>query len=384
MNAPYSLNKDQIIKELTTHADNGLAEQEARKRLTEFGPNELVEQGRKSAFVILFNQLKELMVLILLAAAGISFFLHEYIDAAVILVIVVLNTLIGFWQEFKAENAMAALKKLAVPNVRVRRSGEEKTISAKELVPGDLVILEAGNIIPADARIVELSNLKVQEAALTGESVPVEKKTEALPDAKIPLADRNNMLYMGTVVTYGRARAVVTATGISTELGSIAQMLQTVKEDQTPLQKRLAKLGVQLSAMAVVLILVVAGMSLLQQYGLKETFMTAISMAVAAIPEGLPAVVTIALALGAQRMLKKKSLIRNLAAVETLGSVTLICSDKTGTLTQNKMTVTEIMLPEARFTIEDMLQPNHSDNSHGSLLLLAGALCNDAVISKNE
>ncbi len=383
MKNPHLLEKKQVLDELNTDEALGLSVKEANNRLATHGPNELVEKGKKSAWAILFAQVKEIMVLILIAAAVVSLALHEYIDAIVIFVIVILNTVLGFWQEFNAENAMAALKKLAVPNVRVKRDGAEQQISAKELVPGDILILEAGNIIPADARLLDAANLKVQESTLTGESEPVEKQAEQLQGTEIALADRKNMIYMGTVATYGRGQAIVTATGMKTELGKIATMLQDVEDEETPLQERLAKLGASLAGAAVLLILVVAGMTYMQGANLKETFMTAISMAVAAIPEGLPAVVTIALALGAQKMLKKKALIRQLPAVETLGSVTVICSDKTGTLTQNKMTVTDVVLPDKKFSMEEVSR-EQKDNPDVGLLLLAGMLCNDAVLAEPD
>jgi Ca2+-transporting ATPase len=378
----YQLPKEQVLKELNTDFSTGLSNDEAKQRLLKYGSNELIEKGKKSAIAILFAQIRELMVIILLVAAIVSIFLHEYIDAGVILVIVILNTAIGFWQEYKAENAMAALKKLAVPKVRVRRNGIQVEVLSKDLVPGDILFVEAGNIVPADARLIRAVKLKVQESTLTGESVPVGKNEEALSGTDIPLGDRKNMIYSGTVVTYGRGQAVVTHTGMNTELGKIAAMLQDVEDEQTPLQIRLDKLGKMLAGLAVLLILVVAGMTLLRGLGLKDTFMIAISMAVAAIPEGLPAVVTIALALGAQRMLKKNSLIRHLPAVESLGSVTVICSDKTGTLTQNKMTVTDIVLPGQRLSFDEIVTHKNNNASIG-LLLISGALCNDAVIEGN-
>lgn len=380
---PHLLESDQLVQELQTDTSTGLSENEAQKRKSEIGPNELIEKGRRSVLSILISQFTEVLVIILLAAAVFSFFLHEYIDASVILVIVILNAILGFWQEYQAENAMAALKKLAVPNVRVRREGIEKEISAKDLVPGDIVLLEMGNIVPVDARLLEAAHFKTQESALTGESESVEKSPGPLIGDHITLPDRKNMIYMGTIVVYGRAVAVVTATGMQTELGKIATMLQTVKEDLTPLQKRLAKLGGYLAGLALLLILIVAAVTFLQGVSLKETFLTAISMAVAAIPEGLPAVVTIALALGAQRMLKKKSLIRQLSAVETLGSVTVICSDKTGTLTQNKMAVTELVFPQKRYAIEEASRNPLQDASIG-LLLLGGTLCNDASLKQDN
>ncbi len=380
---PHLLEIHQLMERLQTRTEAGLNENEAQRRQSEIGPNELIEKGRRSILSILMGQFTEVLVMILLAAAVFSFFLHEYIDASVILVIVVLNAILGFWQEYQAENAMAALKKLAVPTVRVRRGGVEKEISAKDLVPGDVIFLETGNVVPADARLVEAAHFKTQESALTGESESVEKNTDLLTGDHITLPDRKNMIYMGTVVVYGRALAVVTATGMQTELGKIATMLQTVQEDLTPLQKRLARLGGHLAGLALLLILIVAAVTYLQGVSLKETFLTAISMAVAAIPEGLPAVVTIALALGAQRMLKKKSLIRQLSAVETLGSVTVICSDKTGTLTQNKMAVTELVFPQKRVPIEEAAR-NPTKDASIQLLLLGGTLCNNASLKERE
>jgi P-type Ca2+ transporter type 2C len=387
MQEPHVLTAADVLQHHATIAGQGLSSAEAAQRLNTYGPNKLAEKGRKNAWRILLAQVKEVMILILLAAVFISAALQEYIDAIVIFIIVVLNTILGFWQEFKAENAMAALKKMTVPNVRVLRDGKEQQISAKDLVPGDILLIESGNVVPADARLVEAVNLKVQEAALTGESESVDKHSRRLEGSDHALADRKNMIYMGTVVTYGRGHAVVTSTGMQTELGKIATLLHGVEDEQTPLQRRLARLGRSLAMAAVVLIFVVAGLMYMQGVGWKMMFMTAISMAVAAIPEGLPAVVTIALALGAQQMLKKKALIRQLAAVETLGSVTVICSDKTGTLTQNKMTVTEVVLPDRRVTIARSVAGHkavagHKDGIDLSLLLLTGTLCNDAVIDE--
>jgi Ca2+-transporting ATPase len=382
MQEPHRLSAEKVLKNHETSQQQGLSTSEATRRLNEHGPNELIEKGKKKPWRILLAQVKEVMILILLAAVVISAALQEYIDAIVIFVIVVLNTVLGFWQELKAENAMAALKKMTVPHVRVRRDGGEQQISAKDLVPGDILLVEAGNIVPADARLITGANLKIQEAALTGESESVDKDTRELPDGELAVADRRNMIYRGTVVTYGRGEAVVTGTGMQTELGKIASMLQDVEDEQTPLQRRLAKLGRSLAMAAGVLIIFVAGMIYLQGAGLKEMFMTAISMAVAAIPEGLPAVVTIALALGAQQMLKKNALIRRLPAVETLGGVTVICSDKTGTLTQNKMTVSDVVLPDRRYSLDEAVA-EHGDDDDLGLLLLAGTLCNDAVIDEN-
>ncbi|MBN2441618.1 MAG: cation-translocating P-type ATPase [Spirochaetales bacterium] len=381
----YNKNIDQALKELDTSREHGLSQHRAEALLAKHGKNELVEKGRKGIAAILFDQVKEIMVIILFVAAVISFFLHEVLDAIVIFIIIILNTILGFWQEFKAEKAISALKKLSVPYVRVKRDGKVREISATELVIGDIILIEAGNIIPADARLIESANLRIQESTLTGESEPVEKVETVITTPNLTLGDRKNMVYMGTIVTFGRGTGVVTATGMNTELGKIATMLQDVEEDQTPLQKRLANLGGALAAAALILIIIVAGISALRQESAKVMFMTAISMAVAAIPEGLPAVVTIALALGARKMLKNKSLIRNLPSVETLGSVTVICSDKTGTLTQNKMTVTDAVLPHTSYSMEDVIKiADKPGNEDLSLLLVCGSLCNDAILTFHE
>ncbi|MCK4994996.1 MAG: cation-translocating P-type ATPase [Candidatus Omnitrophica bacterium] len=379
----FQKSKDAVLKNFNTDKQKGLTDAAINDLRAQYGANILKEKASRSPLVIIFNQLKDVMVGILIIAAVISFFLHEKIDAIVILIIVVLNAMLGFWQEFNAEKAMAALKKMAQPNARVRRETIEKTIPASELVPGDIIIIEAGSLVPADARIIESVNLKVQESALTGESEPVEKNSSILTEHDIPLADRKNMLFMGTIATYGRGEAVVTSTGMQSELGNIATMLQDVVDEKTPLQKRLAKLGMKLAYFALLLIGGVSVLSYLRGFEPKEIFMTAISLAVAAIPEGLPAVVTISLALGARRMLKRKALIRNLPAVETLGSVTVICSDKTGTLTKNEMTVTDILLIDKPLSIDEIVK-EPSSNPAAQLILLCGTLCNDAVITESD
>ena len=301
----------------------------------------MIERGAKSPFAILKDQFVSVMVLLLIGAGVVSVVLGEYTDAVVILAIVILNAVLGFFQEYRAERAMQALKSLAVPTVRVRRGGHVVELSARQLVPGDVVLLEAGSHVPADGRFLEAVNLRVQEATLTGESEPVEKTSEPLPEGDRALGDRRNMAYMGTAVVAGRGAMVTTSTGMSTELGRIADMLQGVEREPTPLQRRMAQLsrGLLLAVIGLVAIVFVLGL-VQHKADIRVLVLTAISMAVAAVPEALPAVVTIALALGAQRMLRRRALMRKLPAVETLGSVDVICSDKTGTLTENRMTVT--------------------------------------------
>jgi len=393
----HTLKVEDLINELGTDLTGGLTTDEAAHRLQKYGRNELIERGAKSPWRILLEQLTGIMVVILIISAMVSLVLEEYTDAIVILIIVVLNALLGFVQEYRAEQAMAALKKMATPRVRVRRAGHIQDLPAQELVPGDVILLEAGNAIPADCRVAESVNLRAQEAILTGESEPVEKYSHPLEKADLPVADRRNMLYMGTVVTYGRGSAVVVATGMQTQLGHIADMLQTVGTEQTPLQRRLDQLGKGLAVAALAIVAIVFVLGLLRGEDLRLMFMTAISMSVAAVPEGLPAVVTIALALGAQRMLKRQALIRKLPAVETLGSVTTICSDKTGTLTENRMTVTILDVAGNRMNFleqvrdytplirpKEMPDINLVRHPAVAMLLLGGALCNDAVLEFNE
>jgi P-type Ca2+ transporter type 2C len=333
---------EEVIRDLQTDPHGGLDTLEAQRRVAQQGRNELVEQGGKGPLRILWEQFSSVMVLILIAAAVISAFLGKPTETIAISAIVVLFALLGFVQEYRAEQAMAALKRLSVPAVRVRRDGKVQEIAAPELVPGDLILLEAGNLVPADVRLVEAANLRIQEAALTGESEPVDKEVAAIANVNVPLGDRLNMAYMGTVVTYGRGVAVVVETGMQTELGKIAGLIQTVPQEATPLQLRLDQVGKLLAVIGVIVAALVLLIGVLRGEPVEEMFLTAVSVAVAVVPEGLPAVVTLTLALGAQRMLRRHALIRKLPAVETLGSVTVICSDKTGTLTVNRMTVTVI------------------------------------------
>ncbi|MGW8144396.1 MAG: cation-translocating P-type ATPase [Anaerolineales bacterium] len=403
MNEFYQVDSSKVIEELETNVESGLSRKEADGRLEQYGFNELIETGRKSPWRILWEQMTSIMVVILIIAAVISLALGEYVDAIVIIAIILINAAIGFQQEYKAEEAMSALKQMAVPNVKVRREGHISEISARELVPGDIVFLESGNLVPADSRLVKTTNLRIEEAALTGESVPVDKDAEFVADKDLPLGDRFNMIYMGTVVTYGRGVAVVVETGMNTELGHIATLIQTSGQELTPLQKRINQLSKGLAVAAVALVGLVFLVGLVEGEPFELMLLTGISMAVAAVPEGLPAVVTIALALGAQRMLKRRSLIRKLPAVETLGSVTVICSDKTGTLTENRMTVTVLDVaghrvefvedlrdkPARRLVLEDEeldLETEETLRRYPALTLLlaGGALANDAVLESRN
>lgn len=320
------------------------------------------------------------MVVIMLVAAVLSFVVGDSKDAGVILAIVVLNTALGFFQEYKAEKSLAALKKMAVPRVRVRRGGRVTEIPSVELVPGDVVLIEAGNVVPADGRFLETVNVRVQEAALTGESEPVDKTADVLSGENLPLGDQRNRAFMGTVATYGHGVFVVTETGMATELGRVAALLQSSPPETTPLQRRLDKLGKQLALVALGIVILVFLSGVARGEGLRLMFLTAVSLAVAAVPEGLPAVVTIALALGAQRMLKRRALIRKLPAVETLGSVNVICSDKTGTLTENRMTITVLDVAGHRLTIGNGAEGPEAPPPAMKWLLIGGTLCNDAVL----
>ena len=390
----YSKDRDEVLAELGS-SPQGLEEQQAQDRLAQYGPNELEERGLRSPLAVLASQFTEIMVIVLLVAAVISFVIGETTDAIMILIIVVLNAILGFTQEYRAEKAMAALKKLSVPTVKVRRGGQIKEVEATRLVPGDIVLFEAGDRVPADCRVIESANLRAEEAALTGESVPVDKIEQALQEQNLTLGDRRNMLFMGTAVTYGRGAGVVVHTGMKTELGNIADMLQEVTEEKTPLQRKMAELGKWLAIGAFVLVAIVFAVGVWRGGAIEEMFLTAVSLAVAAVPEGLPAVVTIALALGAQRMVKRQALIRKLPAVETLGSVTTICSDKTGTLTENRMTVTVLDVAGTRLdlttkmertgaTLSKQAAPIVEPDQELSLLLAGGALANDATLQPDE
>ncbi|MFO7675285.1 MAG: cation-translocating P-type ATPase [bacterium] len=386
----HQLPPEAALARLGSSRERGLGAEDAARRLAESGPNALVERGMKSPWLMLLEQFTSVMVVILIAAAAISLVLHETTDAIVIGVIVVLNALLGFFQEYRAEKAMQALKRLAVPVVRVRRDGRVVELSSRELVPGDVVLLEAGSHVPADGRLLEAAGLRCQEAALTGESEPVSKHLDALAAENLALGDRRNMVYFGTAVVAGRGTAVITETGMATELGRIADMLQGVRREPSPLSKRMAQLARSLAIGVAGIVAVVFGLGLLRGEDARVMLLTAIGMAVAAIPEGLAAVVTIALALGAQRMLGRRALIRKLHAVETLGSVTVICTDKTGTLTENRMTVAVLDVAGHRRDVTETTArgrttlaaggPARLDHPALELALVGGALCNDAVL----
>ncbi len=372
----HTMPVESLVSTLKTSV-NGISHQEAQSRLSTYGFNELKEKKKKTPLMMLLNQFTDFMILILIAAALLSGFLGEASDTIAIIVIVVLNAIIGFVQEYRAEKAMEALKKMAAPLATVIREGTPINIPTREIVPGDIVVLEAGKIVPADVRLSEAIQLKIEEAALTGESVPVEKMTHPISEENLPLGDRKNMAYKGTTVTYGRGSGIVVATGMQTELGKIATMLQEEEEVKTPLQKRLTAFGKKLSVAVLVICAVIFGIGLLRGEEPLRMLLTAISLAVAAIPEALPAVITISLALGARKMVNQNALIRKLPAVETLGSVTYICSDKTGTLTQNKMTVDIVFYNNTEYTATQLL-PN-TNSTITQLFFSALALNNDAT-----
>lgn len=381
----YTQSTAQVTKTLNVDTTQGLPESEVTQRIKQYGLNQLTEKGTKSIFKMLYEQLVEPLVIILLIAAGISAVLGKIEELIAIMAIVILNAVLGIVQERRAEEAIEALKKMSQPNVRVRRGGKDTTVEATQLVPGDILLLEAGNIIPADARVTDAVNLRVQEASLTGESYPVDKSSRTLDDSNLPLGDRVNMLYSGTSVAYGRGSAIITSTGMNTELGRIADMIQNVDGGKSPLQKRMNELGKILFGAAFVVMALAFLVGFASGQEISEILLASVAIAVAVVPEGLPAVVTISLALGAQRMLKRRSLIRKLPAVETLGSVTVIASDKTGTLTENRMTVTVIDV--AGKTLDTAVAMQNGDeredlpqDSALALLLLGSALANDSYL----
>ncbi|HZB85160.1 MAG TPA: cation-translocating P-type ATPase [Gaiellaceae bacterium] len=340
----YSRDVDEAAASLATSAVDGLTGAEAARRLQEHGPNELVAAVRAAPWKLLLDQFRNVLILILLVAVGLSLVLGHATEAIVIAVIVVLAAVLGFVQEYRAERAIEALRGLAAPTVTVVRDGEEAEVAARELVPGDLVVLRTGDRAAADGRLIEVVNLQLEESALTGESIPVEKQTATLPDEDLPAGDRTNMVYAGTAVTYGRGRALVVATGMETEFGGIARLLETIERGKTPLQESLDRVAVLLARVAVVVVLLVVALGLVRGQPFVEMLLFGTALAVAVVPEALPAVITISLTLAAQRMVRRNVLVRRLPAIEALGSVSVICSDKTGTLTKDEMTARKVLV----------------------------------------
>ena len=385
--SPHSQDQKTLLSELNVNPETGLSAAQVTEQKNKFGENRLREKKKKSAFGRFIDQFKDVMILILIAAAVVSFAVviaeknwGELFEPALILLIVILNAIMGVYQEGKAEKALDALKNMSAPHARVIRDGKELVIDAASLVPGDIIKLEAGDFVPADARLLQSTSLKSEESALTGESVPSEKDATAAVAENAPIGDRTNMVFSGCSITYGTALAVVTGTGMNTEMGKIAGLLEGAGDSQTPLQKKLAQLGKYLGIMALAACGIIFVVGILNDIPVLEIFMTSVSLAVSAIPEGLPAIVTIVLSIGVQRMVKKNALIRRLPAVETLGSASIICSDKTGTLTQNRMTLVKAYVDGTAATEEIS-----SENSEAvRALLLKGALCCDGSVVWND
>lgn len=401
-NELYQLSKEEIVEQLNVDSNIGLDTAESQSRQEIYGKNQLEEETSVPLWQKILAQFKDVMVITLIVAAIISGFLVELVDAILIIAIVIINAVLGVYQEGKAEKAIESLQKMAAPEARIIRNGQHNMIKASEIVPGDIVVLEAGDIVPADIRLLESSNLQAEEASLTGESVPVEKDANFMSQAELGIGDRSNMLFSSTAITYGRGKGIVVETGSRTEVGKIADRLRGIKQETTPLQKNLNEMGKILAAICLAVCFIVFIVGLFQGGEILQLFMTAVSLAVAAIPEGLPAIVTIVLALGMNRMAKKNAIVKKLLAVETLGSVDIICSDKTGTLTQNEMTVTRLYADDKLFEVEGTgYEPkgtialfNDSENQPIDInassetlmkLMQIAALCNDAELSfKND
>ena len=397
MKNAYTKSESEILNSLLVNKENGLSQVEVEDRIKKYGENKLQETNSKTIWQILLEQFKDVMIIILIIAAGISIVLGEWIEGIIILTIVVLNAILGTYQENKAGKALEALKQMSSPKAKVIRNGQNMEVPSTELVPGDIIILETGDYVPADVYLLESVNLKIDESALTGESVPVEKNSNIAIEEGVPLGDRFNMAYMSTIVTYGRGKSVVVGTGMETEIGHIANMLNQSTEEKTPLQKNLEGFGKILGIICIVVAVVIFILGTLQKMPPLEIFMTAVALAVAAIPEGLPAVVTVVLAMGMTRMVKRNAIMKQLSAAETLGSTSVICSDKTGTLTQNKMTVVSLFDGENIYEVTgsgyapqgDILNSNKDRvevNNNLSLKWIAtiAGLCNDAKVEEGE
>jgi Ca2+-transporting ATPase len=406
MNHWFTLEASEVIKSLSSHSERGLTEIEGRQRITQYGYNQLHAGKKISLWRILGEQFTDFMVLVLMGAALVSFFLGEKADAVTIIAIIALNAVLGFIQEYRAEKSLAALKELTAPTAHVCRDGKLQQIAATLVVPGDILILESGDRVAADARIIEAYNLEINEATLTGESLAVAKDKAVIGGNRLALGDQHNMVFAGTVATSGRGKAVVVATGMKTEIGKIAELIDNAPDEATPLQKRLEQLGRYLILICLAICAAVGTLGFLRGEEPRQMFLAAVSLAVAAIPEGLPAIVTISLAIGVQKMIQRRAIIRKLPAVETLGCATIICSDKTGTLTQNKLAVTRLWVPEAEYPVVSstpkVLSPEivskktawgknieHSIegpqvNNQLRKLLETGVLCNNAELEPNS
>ncbi len=389
----HNLDKEEILRVLNSRLQ-GLTVQEAKARLSECGPNVLKEPKKISALALFLEQFKSFLILILLLATAISVIIGEVVEGLIILSIVIMAAVLGFIQNFRAEKALQALKKMVAPLARVIRDGKEQEILAQELVPGDIILVNAGARLNADCRLLETMSLKVDEAVLTGESVPVEKTAEAISQ-DVPLSERHNILYTGTSVVYGRGKAIVVATGMQTEFGKIAASLEEIKEEKTPLQVSVDNLGKSLGILTLSICLLVGVLGILRGYPILKMFIWAVALAVAAVPEALPAVITICLALGTRRMVKRNALVRRLSSVETLGSTSIICSDKTGTLTKGEMSVRKIFLNNTEIEVTgvgyeprgEFIFQNSNLSSGGQdldLLLKIGALCNDSQLTNED
>lgn len=379
----------ETVKCLETDEEKGLNSSEVESRKEKYGLNELAAKKKKSTFMKFLEQFKDFMIIVLIISAVVSGIvgvkqegISGITDTVIILVVVIVNAIIGVLQENKAEKSLEALQKLSSHVAKVIRNGKLEVVQSRELVPGDIVILETGDYVPADLRIIEAVNLKAQESALTGESVPVEKMAARIEDERIGLGDRINMLFSSSLITYGRGKAVVVETGMNTEVGKIADIINSAEEGETPLQGKLNKLGKTLGIVALIICFAIFGIGLLYGKDVIEMFLTAVSLAVAAIPEGLPAVSTIVLAIGVQRMVKKNAIVKKLPAVETLGSATVICSDKTGTLTQNKMTVEKIYYNNKLHDVKTFKRKLGDEDLNK--LIYTCMLCNDTKITEND
>lgn len=377
-NNPYSISLEEFVNQLDSNLSDGLTNEQVESRLNEYGKNKLQQQSRKSIFRIFIDQLNDALIYVLFAAVGITFFMGEYTDGIIILVVILINAFLGLFQEVRANNAIDALRNLSHPKAIVRRGGKVVEVDSELLVPGDLVLLEAGRYVPADLRLIESANLQIEESALTGESIPAEKSAEAnLEDEYIPIGDRINLAFMSTLVTYGRGVGIVFGTANQTEVGKIAGLLDSETSEKTPLEIRLDHLGKTLGKLAIGICIVIFIISYFQGRDLTEMFLTSVSLAVASIPEGLAAIVAIVLSIGVTKMAKQNAIVKKLPAVETLGSVTIVCSDKTGTLTQNKMTVQEAFtFSDNLISIDDEAENTYEEN----LLAEAMVLASDATL----